>query len=188
MFERALQIYSEVRDDNHPWAMNTAAWYFAALSESGRIPEAIDFLGDRLARSTHFNDCMWWMTTTIRTILQLIDAQDAVRFRSLLTPIDRLAAASPEEAWTGSLETRAAQKSAGALGEQGAKGFLVSGILAWILAVLAATLRDLITRDEADAHLRLLEDRLAAIFGEPTPFLFSPLPPEFCWPANANGA
>lgn len=174
LFERALRIYSEIRDDNHPWAMNAAAGYFSALSKSSRVPDAIDFLTDRLARITHFDDCAVWIHTTIGVVLQIVDAKDAVRFRSLLSPVHRLAAASPDEAWTGSLAARAAQTSAGRLGledETATRSFLISGIFLWILAVLAATLRDLISRDKAEGHLRVLEDRLAAIFGVPTPFL-----------------
>jgi tetratricopeptide (TPR) repeat protein len=173
IFERALRIYSGIRDLNHPWAMNAAVGYFSALSESARVPEAIEFLAVQLARITHFDDCAVWIQQTIRTILQVIDAKDATRFRSLLMPMNNHAAALPEKSWTGSLAARAAQKTAGVLGfkdEMAAKGLLVSGIFLWILAVLAATLRDLITRHEAKLHLRVLEDRLAAIFGIPTSF------------------
>jgi tetratricopeptide (TPR) repeat protein len=172
--ERALQIYSEVRDDNHPRVLNAAIMYFSALSQNSRVPDAVDFLSGRLGRITHFDDCAVWLPIVIDAVLQIVDANDAARFRSLLSPMHRLAAASPDEAWTGSLSARAAKKSAGALGledEATAKGFLVSGIFIWILAVLAATLRNLISRDEADAHLRALEDRLASIFGVPTPYL-----------------
>jgi tetratricopeptide (TPR) repeat protein len=106
----ALDIYADILDDNHPWALNAALACFAALSESSGLSDAMDFLGDRLARTSHLDDCAVWFQTSIGVILEVIDRKDRSRFRVLLSHVHRLAADSPEGAWTGSLATRAAQK------------------------------------------------------------------------------
>lgn len=178
LLERARRILMLTNDPTHPYLMNATAGYIATLAEKKLDVQAIDVLLEQLRFSQAFADSAVWVNHALRPLLAVIDLRDVDRTRAVLSRVDVLASAhdpqeplqpgSPSQAATTLLGlTRGAQKLTDALqlDATGVKGFLLSAAFLWMLVVTAALRRELISGVQAEEHLSILEDRIAALDG-----------------------
>jgi len=166
-----LSIYSGMLDPGHPWVENAEHAYFGALSEAGRIPEAVAFVVSRLERVREFERAAPWMFVAAKTLAAAARQCEGEGLRTLYLHIDDLVTSSSEEAWTGELAGRFIRRVGASLGieDHDGKGLLIAAIYVWVLVVVASVRAAVVSEAEARQHFATLELRVGQLMGVPAP-------------------
>jgi tetratricopeptide (TPR) repeat protein len=168
-----LSIYSELLDPGHPWVENAEHAYFGALSEAGRIAEAVAFVVSRLERFRDFERAAPWMFVAATTLAAAASQCAGEGVRTIYLHIDDLVTSSSEEAWTGELTGRFVRRVGASLGieDDDGKGLIIAALYVWVLVVVASVQATVVGEGEARQHFATLETRVGQLMGVPAPAL-----------------
>jgi tetratricopeptide (TPR) repeat protein len=158
----------EILDPGHPWVANAEHAYFGALSDAGRVSEAVAFVNSRLDHAREFEPAAPWLIVAAKTLTAAVSDRECDGIRRLYQRIDDLVTSSPAEAWTGAFVGRSIRRLGAALGlaDDDGKGLL---IYVWILIVVSAVRAGMVSESEARKHLATLELRVGQLMGVPAP-------------------
>jgi tetratricopeptide (TPR) repeat protein len=170
-FHRALAIYTDSFDREHPWRQNAVVGLFMGLAESGRLHEAMTLLGQEISAATTVNDILLWGQTTTRHILAAISNLEPavagvfVALHSILQQSTRTPSNQRSRGFSKNIALLAQAVHMEVDDEQGRRGILITNIALWTLATVAAVRCSAISREAGCSLLRRFENQVKDCLG-----------------------